>query len=110
MSTGNSTSQAAATSVRALVRRRRAERPTAIFAGNNRCTVGALTALGAHARGVTIVGFDDFELADVLEITTVRTDPYRIGQLATELAFGRIDGDDRGPQRVVVPAELIVRG
>lgn len=40
----------------------------------------------------------------------MRTNPYRMGQLAAELAFSRIDGDERKPQRVVVPAELVTRG
>ena len=40
----------------------------------------------------------------------VRTDPYRLGQLGAELAFARMDGDARSPQRVVVPVELVPRG
>ena len=41
-------------------------RPTALFAGNNRNAVGALRALRGAERPVALVGFDDFELADLL--------------------------------------------
>jgi LacI family transcriptional regulator len=106
----NSTSAAATTAVTRLLALPRAQRPTAIFAGNNRCTVGALHALGTRRRHVGLVGFDDFELADLLEVSVVRTDPYRLGQLGAELAFARLDGDTRGAQRVVVAVELVPRG
>jgi LacI family transcriptional regulator len=106
----NSTSQAAAAAAGRLLALPRARRPTAIFGGNNRCTVGALQALGRRRRSVGLVGFDDFELADLLEVSVVRTDPYRLGQLGAELAFARMDGDARSPQRVVVPVELVPRG
>jgi LacI family transcriptional regulator len=110
VSVANSTSDCAGHAVAGLMRLPREQRPTAIFTGNNRCTVGALHALRARRKRTALVGFDDFELADLLGLTVVRTDPYRIGQLAAELAFARIDGDDRKPQRVVVPAVLIERG
>ncbi|HUY59954.1 MAG TPA: substrate-binding domain-containing protein [Solirubrobacteraceae bacterium] len=45
-----------------------------------------------------------------LGVTIVRTDPYRIGQVAAQLAFSRIAGDERPPQRVLLPVDLIVRG
>jgi LacI family transcriptional regulator len=107
---GNSTSEDARAAAAQLLALPRGRRPTAIFSGNNRCTVGVLHALDGDRRRVALVGFDDFELADMLGVTVVRTDPYRVGQLAAELAFGRIDGDDRKPQRAVVPTELVTRG
>jgi LacI family transcriptional regulator len=110
VSVGNSVSGSARLAVAELMALPRDQRPTAIFTANNRCTVGALHALGARRRRIALVGFDDFELADLLAVTVVRTDPYRIGRVGAELAFGRIDGDDRKPHRVVVPAELVERG
>ena len=41
-------------------------RPTALFTANNRNTVGALRALRDGDGTVALVGFDDFELADML--------------------------------------------
>jgi LacI family transcriptional regulator len=85
-------------------------RPTALFAGNNRNAVGALRALRSAPHRLALVGFDDFELADLLETTVVRHDSQQMGAHAAALAFERLDGADRPPRRVVVATELIVRG
>jgi LacI family transcriptional regulator len=110
VSMGHSTWESAHAAVRQLLELPPAQRPTAIFAANNRCTVGAMHALDGGEQEVALIGFDEFELADLLGITVVRTDPYRIGQVAAQLAFSRIDGDERPPQRVMLPVDLIVRG
>lgn len=110
VSVGHGASDAAGRATEQLLAMPRGERPTAIFAGNNRCTLGVLHALNGRRRSLALVGFDDFEFADLLGITVVRTDPYRIGELAAELAFERIDGDQRPVRRLVVPAELVQRG
>jgi LacI family transcriptional regulator len=107
---GNPTSEAALAAVEQLLALPDGERPTAVLAGNNRCTIGVLQALGSRRRKLAFVGFDDFELADLLGVTVIRTDPYRIGQLGAALALGRMDGDTRRPQRVVLDAELVARG
>lgn len=109
--------------VRELLALPEERRPTALFSANNRITVGAVGVLAREmASGpaapatrrhpVALVGFDDFELADVLAIpvTVIRDDPHRMGAVAAELAFARLDGDDRPPRRVVVPCELVERG
>jgi LacI family transcriptional regulator len=85
-------------------------RPTAIFATNNRITVGALRALAARRRNIALVGFDDFELAELLGITVVRADPWRLGREAAALAFARLAGDERPPQTITVETELVARG
>jgi LacI family transcriptional regulator len=87
-------------------------RPTAIFTGNNRNTVGALRALRGLEDEIALVGFDDFELAELLAVptTVVRHDAERMGAEAAALAFGRLDGDGAPPRRVVVPTELVARG
>jgi LacI family transcriptional regulator, galactose operon repressor len=113
ISVANHTSDAARQSLSALLALDGDLRPTALLAGNNRCTIGALQALGgppSERRGVALVGFDDFELAELLGVTVVRTDPSRIGRLGAELAFARMDGDTRRPQRHVLEAEIVPRG
>ena len=109
--TGNSDAAAAEASVKSLLSMPAGSRPTAILAANNRNTVGAVRALAGHAgRRIALVGFDDFELADVLGITVMRSDPGLMGERAAELAFARLDGDERPPQRVTIPTELVIRG
>lgn len=98
--------------VRELLTLPRRRRPTAIFTGNNRHTVGALRALRGSAHRVALVGFDDFELADLLAVptTVIRYDAARMGEEAARLAFSRLDGDDEPPRRMVLPTGLVPRG
>ena len=85
-------------------------RPTAIFSANNRNTIGALHALVGREQEIALVGFDDFELADLLGITVVRADAGLLGARAAALAFARLDGDERPPQLVTIATELVERG
>jgi LacI family transcriptional regulator len=87
-----------------------ADPPTAIFATNNRACVGALRALRQDGDRAALVGFDDFELADLLSVTVIRHQPREMGRRAVELLFARLAGDERPPQRIVLPTELVVRG
>jgi LacI family transcriptional regulator len=87
-----------------------ADPPTAVFATNNRACVGALRALRQTGARAALVGFDDFELADLLSVTVIRHQPREMGRRAVELLFARLAGDERPPQRIVLPTELVVRG
>ncbi|HEX4212828.1 MAG TPA: LacI family DNA-binding transcriptional regulator [Candidatus Dormibacteraeota bacterium] len=86
--------------------------PTAIFAGNNRSCIGVLRSVAASQRQVAVIGFDDFELADMLvpPATVIASDPAEMGRVAAELLFSRLAGEDGPPQRVVLPVRLICRG
>lgn len=88
--------------------------PTALFAGQNLITIGVIRALhevGAQDR-IALVGFDDFMLADLLVpgTTVITQDVARLGRLATELLFERLDGDDSPSRTHVVPTGIVVRG
>jgi LacI family transcriptional regulator len=107
---GNHDAAAAEAAVASLLALGEEERPTAILAANNRNTVGAVRALAGVPDRIALVGFDDFELADVLGITVMRSDPAMMGLRAAELAFARLDGDDRPPQELTIPTELVPRG
>jgi len=84
--------------------------PTAIFTANNRNTVGALKAIRTAGPRTAVVGFDDFELADLLSITVVAHSPAEMGRQATELLCRRLEGDRSPPRRIVLPVHLIPRG
>jgi LacI family transcriptional regulator len=88
--------------------------PTAIFAGQNLSTIGAVRAIRARGRQyeVAIVGFDDFVLADLLEpaISVVAQDPALIAREAAGLLFARLDGATFEPRTIVTPTTLIARG
>lgn len=87
-------------------------RVTAVFAANNRQCVGVLRAIRESQRQIALVGFDDFELADLLPIpvSVIGFDPAELGRAAAELLFSRMAGDNRPPQRIVIPTRLIQRG
>jgi LacI family transcriptional regulator len=91
---------------------------TALFFGNNRISVAAVRELRVLAgtrdlgRGPAFVGFDDFELADMLSpgVTVVAQDVARLGRAAAQLLFRRLAGD-RGPaERTEIATQLIERG
>lgn len=86
--------------------------PTALFAGNNRIAVGALRALSLNRKRVALVGFDDLELAELLALpaTVVSYEPAELGREAAKLLARRLAGDERPPQRIVLPTALIARG
>jgi LacI family transcriptional regulator len=101
---------AAASATRAVLRL--ADPPTAIFAANNRITVGAIGVLRQDGFRTALVGFDDLELAESLAMptTVVAYDTEELGRKAAELLLLRLAGDQRPPQRVVLPTWLIERG
>jgi LacI family transcriptional regulator len=88
--------------------------PTAVFAGRNDLSIGAVRALRqlGLSRRVAVVGFDDFPLADVLDppLTVVRQDVGRVGNEVGRLLFGRLDGDTSSPVHVVLEPVLVQRG
>jgi LacI family transcriptional regulator len=96
---------------------------SALFCGNNRSTVLVLRQLarmgrlpGAHGRGsaenLALVGFDDFELADLVTppVTVVAQDPAEMGRLAADLLFRRLAGERGAAQRITLSTRLIMRG
>lgn len=86
--------------------------PTALFTTNNRISIATLRALHTYTHRLAFIGFDDFELAEMLPtpITVIAHAPTEMGRQAAELLFARIEGDNRPPQRILLPTELIVRG
>jgi LacI family transcriptional regulator len=92
------------------------EPPTAMFAANNRNTVGAYRAISAHDSPIALTGFDDFELADMLTMpfNVVAYDPRELGKRTAQLLCDRIDPGStetpRTPRHVVIPTTIINYG
>jgi LacI family transcriptional regulator len=88
--------------------------PTALFTSQNVITIGAIRALHHLGRQheVALIGFDDLILADALDpgVTVMAQDPNRMGTLAAERLFARLDGDRSPAETYVVPGRLVVRG
>jgi LacI family transcriptional regulator, galactose operon repressor len=111
--TGSATTASATASTHALLSL--PEPPTALVAGNNLATIGAVRAI--RERGLTIpkdlslVGFDDFEWADCFEprLTLIAQPCVEIGRQAAALLRERIASVDRQPQTVRLEATLHAR-
>jgi LacI family transcriptional regulator len=86
--------------------------PTAFFTTNNRNTFGVLWALRRRGLRRALVGFDDFELAGLLDpaVTVVAYDTAELGRRAADLLFARLDGDRSPAQRLIVETRLVPRG
>ena len=82
---------------------------TAVFCAGPAWTQAAVRA---GSRGIAVVGFGDFDLADSLSppVTVVSYDPVLIGYTAGELLIRRLGGEQAPPRRVEVPVRLIARG
>lgn len=89
-----------------------ADAVTALFTGNNRITVTAVRTLAGRERPVALVGFDDFELADLLSpgVTVVAQDPAELGRRAAARLFRRLGGTTGPPETLVLGTRLIARG
>lgn len=96
----------------------RSEPPSALFCGNNLTTRYALHALSELEvnvpESVALIGFDDFETADLLKpaVTVVRQPATDMGRTGANLLFDRLgaEGSQVPYRQIVLPVELIVRG
>jgi LacI family transcriptional regulator len=88
--------------------------PTALFTSHHLVTLGAIRALHdlRLEERIALVGFGDIVMADLLRpgITVMAPDPARLGTIAAERIFARLDGDTSPVQTVVVAAKLNPRG
>jgi LacI family transcriptional regulator len=88
--------------------------PTALFTSHDLVTLGAIRALHdlQLEQRIALIGFGDIVMADLVRpaITVMAPDPARLGTIAAERIFARLDGDVSPVQTVVVAAKLITRG
>jgi len=90
--------------------------PTAVFCANNLTSIGALRLL--RDRGVaipdevSIVGFDDLDLGELLDppLTVIDRPTFTLGSGAAELLRARLAAPDREQQHLTLPVKLVVRG
>ena len=90
------------------------EPPTALITGNNRNTIGALRALRNSETQVALAGFDDIEIADLLQLplSVVAYDAGAVGREAARLLLEQIEPGPPGTaphhgQRVMIPTRII---
>jgi len=89
------------------------EPPTAVFAHSDEVAMGALRTIrraGLSAPDdISVIGVDDHPLASELDLTTIRQEVCRQGELAATLLTEMLSG--RPPQgSPLLPTRLVVRG
>lgn len=85
---------------------------TALVTGNNRVTLAALRAMRDTSLDLGLVGYDDFDLSDIVQppVTVVHQDPVGLGERAAQQIFSRLLTGRGQATTVVVPTRLVVRG
>ncbi|MET7904706.1 LacI family DNA-binding transcriptional regulator [Streptomyces sp. NPDC005355] len=89
--------------------------PTAVFAESDEVAIEVISVLRAARIDVpgrmSVLGFDDHQLAEWLDLTTVAQPVVDIGRAAAELARSIIEDPDADPARHrVFPTRVIPRG
>ena len=89
------------------------DRPTAIFAASDTQAFGALEAargLGIRVpEELSVIGFDDIEVASYVGLTTVRQPLFESGRRGAELLLRALSGRPVDVRTELLPLELIVR-
>jgi len=89
------------------------ERPTAVFAASDTQALGVLEAardLGLRVpEELSVVGFDDIEIASYAGLTTVRQPLFESGRRGAELLLQSLDGGQLPAHRETLSLELVVR-
>jgi len=87
--------------------------PTAIFAASDTQGIGVLEAareMGLRVPGeLSVVGYNDIDSADILQLTTVRQLLFESGQRGVELLLEALENPSMAALHEVLPTELIVR-
>lgn len=89
------------------------ERPTAIFAASDTQAMGVMEAARDLNLDVpdalSVIGYDDIELAEYLGITTIRQLLFESGQRGVDILLNALENPSMEPECVKLPTELIVR-
>lgn len=87
--------------------------PSAVFAMSDEMAFGALRALHRAGidvpAGMSVIGFDDHELAAALDLSTIAQPVFAQGEQAARLLLDQLQRE-APPADVVLPTELIRRG
>ena len=57
-----------------------------------------------------LVGFDDFELADLLGVTVISHDPEQLGELAADCITARLAGEGGAVAHSRLATRIVARG
>lgn len=92
---------------------KRKKLPTAIFCHSDEMAFGAMKAIRARGmripEDISIIGFDDHELAQYVGLTTVSQPPQFLGQIAAAATISTITKPDTEIKHLSVTTSLVLR-
>jgi len=91
----------------------RSDRPRSIFTYGDLQAVGVLKAakdLGLRVpEDLGVIGFDDTEMADYMELTTISQALKESGRVAAETLLNRLKEPGRPAQEIQLPVKVVIR-
>ena len=88
--------------------------PTAIFAASDTHAIGVMESAGDLGlkvpQDLSVMGYDDIEIAEYQDLTTVRQPLFASGVEGVALLLDAIASHHPSPRRVLLPLDLVVRG
>ena len=88
--------------------------PTAIVASSDTHAMGVLRAAQETNINVpyelSIIGYDDIEVAEYINLTTIRQPLFESGELGTRLLLDELQTPSKTPNHIYLPTTVIVRG
>ena len=92
---------------------RRKKLPSAIFCHSDEMAFGAIKAIRERGmripEDISVIGFDDHELATYVGLTTVAQPPQFEGQMAAAAAIAEVADPSLARKKINIPINLIVR-
>lgn len=92
---------------------RLSEPPTAIFAATDFQALGVLKAarqLNVEVpKKLAVIGFDDLDIAEYADLTTICQHLDESGRLAVEILLAQIESSSQLPRHVKIPLNIIER-
>ncbi|MFV1991455.1 MAG: LacI family DNA-binding transcriptional regulator [Acidimicrobiales bacterium] len=88
--------------------------PTALFALSDEMAIAAISVLRESGvrvpEDMSVVGFDDLDLAEVLGLTTVRQPMQQLGVASARLLLGELERGGGEPKHQLFETSLVIRG
>lgn len=90
------------------------KRPTAIVAASDVLATGVIQAAKEFNLNVpydlSIIGYDDIELAEFMNLTTIRQPLFNSGKIAADMLLSAIGSENGSLQDICLPIEVVIRG
>ena len=91
----------------------RRDRPTAVFCESDEMAIGAIHAIKRHGlkvpEDISIVGFDNHEMSEYFDLTTIEQPVQMIGEMAAWSIMEKLKKPNSEKADLILPTSLVVR-